>query len=1048
MPKKISSSGSELFIVDNSDQDWKVLRYLHDWCQISDKIDIATAYFEIGALLALKDEWQKVDHIRILMGDEVSSRTRKAFEQGLKNITSRLDNSIEIEKEKNNFLTGVPTIAEGIRSGKILCRVYRKEKFHAKAYITHGRLEVVGSSALVGSSNLTFPGITENIELNVQITGAPVNVLQEWFDEHWDLAEDVSAEILRIMERHIREFSPFEVYAKSLFEYFKGYEQTSDEWEKNESKIFKILARYQQDGYHGLLKRSSKYHGAFLCDGVGLGKTFVGLMLIERLVIREKIPVALFVPKSAREAVWEMTLKQYLPEVFEGFYGFKIFNHTDLLRDKMKNKMKQVRTQADVIIIDEAHHFRNTGVKGENENDRQSRYWEMFDIAEGKQLYMLTATPVNNRLTDFQHMIELFSRKESDYFKDAPLGIHSLAGHIRKMESALEKAAMKRGESPDASEINFIEAEKILSNDDLFKALVVQRSRAYVKKSMEQEGDKAVLFPNPREPKVAPYSVKQTYGKLLKMVEDAFNKDKPLFSLPIYNPYSYYIGTEEQIDPLVKGRQIQVVSLIRTQFLKRFESSVEAFTLSCSYLLQKLFAWVEVNVETDGEKNRLERWKRQHEDLIHYVREQQPDMFGGESEEDADEDIITPEMLKKVEKLSREKFRVDEIISESLLDLDQISEFLKETRNFKPAQDKKLLALVKLLKEDRILKEHKVIIFTEFMDTARYLKRQLIAAGIEGVEEVDSAIQGDHRFSVICRFSPYYNGSSSPEITAQKEKEIRVLISTDVLSEGLNLQDATCMINYDIHWNPVRLMQRIGRVDRRMNPDIEARIIADHPEQEKLRGEINYWNFLPPDELDCLLKLYSRVSHKTLRISRTFGIEGRKLLKPEDDYEDLKNFIEDYNGEIPSMGKMHLELQKLLKEHPELEGRFESLPLRIFSGKEHPKKDSRAVFFCYARPALDEVAGKQEGEKVWTAEAGDVAWYLYDLATEKIVEDAADIFHYIRCSPETPRHAIMDQKTLSEIRALVDKHIKDTYLKKVQAPGGLKPILLAWMELN
>lgn len=179
MPQRTSKSGSDLFIVDNSDADWKVCRYLHDWCQISKSIDIATGYFEIGSLLCLQDEWQKVDAIRILMGDEVSQRTRTAFAEGLARIRGRLDSSLEKEKEKNDFLAGVPAIVEAIRSGKILCRVYRKEKFHAKAYLTHARLEVVGSSALVGSSNFTYPGLTENIELNVQITGRPVGVLQE-----------------------------------------------------------------------------------------------------------------------------------------------------------------------------------------------------------------------------------------------------------------------------------------------------------------------------------------------------------------------------------------------------------------------------------------------------------------------------------------------------------------------------------------------------------------------------------------------------------------------------------------------------------------------------------------------------------------------------------------------------------------------------------------------------------------------------------------------------------------------------------------------------
>src|SRR5436190_23250450 len=125
MPKRTSKTGSELFIVDNSDEEWKVMRYLHDWCQLSRSIDIATGYFEIGSLLGLKDEWQKVDQIRILMGDEVSRRTRAALTEG---IRARLDASLEAEKEKNDFLAGVPAVVAALHAGKIQCRVYRKKK--------------------------------------------------------------------------------------------------------------------------------------------------------------------------------------------------------------------------------------------------------------------------------------------------------------------------------------------------------------------------------------------------------------------------------------------------------------------------------------------------------------------------------------------------------------------------------------------------------------------------------------------------------------------------------------------------------------------------------------------------------------------------------------------------------------------------------------------------------------------------------------------------------------------------------------------------------
>ncbi|MGO9272371.1 MAG: phospholipase D-like domain-containing protein [Terriglobia bacterium] len=332
MPQRTSITGSELFIVDNSDEDWKVLRYLHDWCGISKGIDCATGNFEIGGLLALQEEWQKVDQIRILMGDEVTHRTKSAFQQAFEQVKHRLDDSIEAEKERNDFLAGVPAIAEGIRSGKILCRVYREEKFHAKAYITHARWEVVGSAALVGSSNLSYPGLTENIELNVQITGASVAVLQEWYEEHWAAAEDVTPEILRVIERHTREYSPFDVYARSLHEFFRQREMTDREWLETKSKVYPILDQYQKDGFHELMAIADRYHGAFLCDGVGLGKTFIGLMVIEYLIERRRKRVVLLVPKAARVPVWKAVLDRYAPHLSGGFSTLEIVNHTDLLR--------------------------------------------------------------------------------------------------------------------------------------------------------------------------------------------------------------------------------------------------------------------------------------------------------------------------------------------------------------------------------------------------------------------------------------------------------------------------------------------------------------------------------------------------------------------------------------------------------------------------------------------------------------------------------------------------------------------------------------------
>lgn len=1057
MSTKKQDRGTDLFIVDNSDKDWKVLRYLHDWCQLSDRMDIATGYFEIGALLALDGEWQKVDQIRILMGDEVSQRTKKAFVEGLGRVTGRLDDSIEAEKERNDFLDGVPAIVDAIRSGKIACRVYRKNKFHAKTYITHARQEVIGSFALVGSSNLTYPGISENVELNVQLAGRQVNALQDWYEEHWNDAEDVTPEILRTIERHVREYTPFEVYAKALQEFFRGHEMTAGEWElaspeNGGSRMYPVLDLYQKQGYQAVMQIARQHRGAFLCDGVGLGKTFIGLMVIERL-IHDRKNVALFAPKMTRSDVWEPALKRYL-DYIGGMRGgdysrLSVFSHTDIGRGgDYPYRLERVKEWADAIVIDEAHHFRNTGVKGTAEKG-PSRYWQLFDLIDGprgpKQLFMLTATPINNSLDDFRHMVELATRQQEDYFRTA-LGIHSVRGHFIRMKREL-KELTGTPEEDESTETNLAEAERVLSADALFNGLVVQRSRAYVKESQLQEGATVASFPTREPPRVADYSVKKTYGGLLNKVEKAFDKIEPLFVLGIYYPLAYYKGEDETIDPWVEGRQKQVVRLIRTGFLKRFESSAHAFARSCDRLLLKLLTWAERHSETDSEKRRLKRWKRQHADLIGYVHERQLELWGEGGEQDAEEDLVTPEMLEAVEYLKRDEYKVEDIFNDTLDDLNQIAEFLGELSKFRPKHDDKLKALIRLLKTDPVLKEHKVLIFTEFADTAHYLKKQLEEAGIKGVAQIDSSMKGD-RSGIIRRFAPYYNGSSIADLAAEGRAEIRVLISTDMLSEGLNLQDATRLINYDLHWNPVRLMQRIGRVDRRMSPDVEAQIVADHPEQKDLRGKVAYWNFLPPDELEELLWLYGRVSNKVLRISKTFGIEGKKLLTPEDDFDALRNFNHTYEGTTTPIEKMHLEFQQMLKDNPDLAARLDALPGRAFSGKRHPSKDAKAVFFCYRIPRPDQSAQVEDGELPWTEDAGETNWYFYDLAGENVLEEPAEIVDLIRSKPDTPRHCEIERKTLSEIRGMVEKHLKNTVLKRLQAPVGVKPTLKAWMELS
>jgi len=1048
------SRGRDLFIVDNSISGWRGQRYLEEWTGIAKSFDIATGYFEIGALLALDGKWQKLDKIRILMGAEMTKRTRKALLQAVRDeAVGNLDSSIETDKHGNPFLHGVPAILEALRSGQIECRVYDKDKFHAKAYITHARMEVVGAQALVGSSNFTLPGLSENIELNIQVQSArEVAQLQEWYEEHWNEASEVSDAIIETIERHTHAYSPFYVYGKALQEFFSGHELTATEWDEGSSLMFPKLDRYQQEAYWSLMKIARQHGGAFLCDGVGLGKTFVGLMLIERLILHEGKRVVLFAPKATTEGVWAPHIQKYLGHIGgvggnADFSNLAVFNHTDLGRKgDFPERFQRMAELADAVIIDEAHHFRNLGRQCDPEKGIEpSRYRRLFEMldpsARSKSLFMLTATPINNRLSDFRHMAELFTRGDEAFFART-LGVNNLRSHFNQMEKQLRRTI--GSEEADIGE-HLTEANEALAADEVVRHLVVQRSRAYARESQVRETGNAASFPDRKNPQVADYSIRKTYGRLLDMFEKAFRRDNPLFTLPMYYPLAWYTGADKDIDPLEQGRQSQVVGLIRTNFLKRFESSVVSFELSCDRLMKKLLAFLEVHSETDSEKDRLERWKAQNSEVLGFARELQLGFWeqsAGDSDEELDpeDDVVPPEMLEAVDRLDRKEFNVSEMIQETFIDLDQIVKFLEEARKFEPGHDDKLKKLIRLLGTKDVVGQ-KVLIFTEFADTARYLKDELTKAGIEGVAQVDSGVKRN-RADVIKCFAPYYNDTTSAELAEQGKEEIRVLISTDVLSEGLNLQDASRMVNYDIHWNPVRLMQRIGRVDRRMNPDIEERLKRDHPEVADSRGKVSFWNFLPPDELNAILSLYKTVTRKTLLISSTLGIEGKKLLRPEDDYQALKDFNSAYEGTRTAIEDLQLEYQQLLNDNPGLEKRLRGLPGAIFSGRERPAKGTHGVFFCYALPALDPEMDE------FTEEAGTTRWYLCDLDSGTIFEEPGEIAGSIRSRPKTPRKCITEEKTLLDVRKQVEKHIKNSYLKRVDAPVGVKPTLRCWMELN
>lgn len=1026
---------SDLYIVDNSTDEQTVRSYLTEWCSVSKQMDIATGYFEIGSLLSMDSEWQKLDKIRIILGDEVTKRTKAAIDAAIDSMLAKLRDSVDDEQERNEFLIGVPAIHEALQTRKIECRVIDRSKFHAKAYITYFRdeyrsqfisaMNIPSGYALVGSSNFTKAGLTQNIELNVQVTD-DVDQLQRWFEDRWEEGVDITEATLKVIEGRCKEYAPYDVYLRSMYEYFKSREETVSEWENHESVIYPLLAQYQRDGYNSLIEIANRYSGAFLCDGVGLGKTFVGMMLIERFVKKERRNVVLIVPAAARISVWETTIKKYMPEILEGFFPFKIINHTDLLLEKSQNLMDQIANHGEIVIIDEAHHFRNRS------SNRYRKLFDMMSQGPQKQMFMLTATPINNSFLDLQHLIELFTHRQDDYFAAAPLGIHSLTGHFKKMEARLTSAT-----NGFASEV-IDPSDSVFRGDSLVGQLVVQRSRAYVKRSLSSADKSSVLFSVRQPPIVANYSLRKSYGELIDhFVNSFYRKDKdtgkstPILALAVYSPYEseYYKGDPSKIDQMKVGRQAQVVNLIRQLLLKRFESSIAAFQETCIRIYVRLRRFLQ-DYEEQGNKKMIERFFVSQSNISEYVDDYIERMMDS-SVEDMEDDLPSY-VWETEEELFIDEFDIRAMIDDTILDMNVLAEFIEDIMKIDPSSDDKIRELKRILTEDPRVKGKKVIVFSEYRATALYIYRELQKAGFTGLFEIDGQTKFD-RYETIQRFAPYYNDTCSADI----KNEINILVATDVLAEGLNLQDASCLVNYELHWNPVRLMQRIGRVDRRRSAQIEEKLLADHPELSSDREYAYYWNFLPPEELEKLLQLYKTVSRKTLRISKTFGIEGKKLLTPDDDYEALKDFNSQYEGETSSEEEMALDYQRLLEDNPNYSEIVLDLPKKMHSGKAGAS--ITGYYFCYELPS-------KRSDGTWTDGDGYYRWYILN-SEGGVVERAQDIWKEIRCSPDEPRRVSTTEDEFSAAKKTIEKHIKKTYLRAVQAPIGVKPRLVTWMQL-
>ncbi|HRK20159.1 MAG TPA: C-terminal helicase domain-containing protein, partial [Fimbriimonadaceae bacterium] len=357
-----------------------------------------------------------------------------------------------------------------------------------------------------------------------------------------------------------------------------------------------------------------------------------------------------------------------------------------------------------------------------------------------------------------------------------------------------------------------------------------------------------------------------------------------------------------------------------------------------------------------------------------------------------------------------------------------------------PETDAKLKAFVEHIRKSPKLLNDKFVLFTEFKDTARYLEQQLKRHfPNDNIVEVDSGRNVGNRESVIKRFAPYYNCENDKDLDNALKDPIRILISTDVLSEGLNLQDANIIVNYDLHWNPVRLMQRIGRVDRRMDPSKPV----DY-------DRVYVYNFLPPAELNQVVDIYNIINDKLIVINRAIGIEA-PVLTAKDDFKAQDYYLNLGEGTMSTVERLRLKAHELSKQHPELWQKTTEYPNRIYSGKASPSisgrggqggEGGRYLFLCYRL-----VTGYEPGETI-DQTTRDARWVMVNRETGEITEDLDRIHEQIECAEGTLRKVEVSPKERTRLRKVVENELIDVIRYRSQIPDDFKDELVCWMEVG
>ena len=976
-------------IIDNRNE--KLVDNVNLILESTDHARFAVGYFFLTGFKSIAKELQNLTELRLLIGNTSTRETIEQLAEGYKEL-SAIENATEdlVYSSRANRRARTNETAENLRGcidimpqtdeseqlirilvdmithKKLKVKVYTKGRLHAKAYIFNYKQGYETGTSIVGSSNLTLAGLTSNTELNVVVPGnANQEQLRKWFDELWEESEDFNEALMAEMQTSwaLAPVRPYDIYMKTLYELVKERLERDEDRLSPAADLMEQLADFQQVAVWQAIRIINRYGGVFVSDVVGLGKSYIGSAIVKYFKQVENARPLIFCP-PALKPMWERYSEVHHLDAQIESSGVLSGDE-----DKARNRLFEHYESRDFILVDESHNFRNQGTQ-------RYRILQEFLTTGDKKSCFLTATPRNKSAWDIYHQFKLFHPDDDTALPIEPANLREYFRYIdngtRDLRVLLQHILIRRTRNHILRWYGYDAETHEPVDPTKFDDYLNQQRRAYVK-----IGDTQQFFPR-RKLTTVQYSIEETYKGLYQEIREHLGTGRTTTATQLtyarYGLWHYVKKGKQEVSPYrdlqSAGRNLR--GLIRVLLFKRFESSVYAFKRTISRLLNvhRIF----LNALDNG--------------IVAAGEEAQQILYEAsnfnEDDIDTDERDVLDELRKLSESYDIEDFNVKSLREDIQHDIEVLTQILEPVKKITTAEDAKLQTLKNLLDTKR-LRDGKRLIFTRYIDTADYLYKNLKTEDTEVIYSSDRDKQ-----KIVARFAP----NANPEYKQDSDENgLNTLIATDVLAEGLNLQDCGMLINYDLHWNPVRLIQRFGRIDR-IGSEFD---------------EIHGFNFLPELGIERNLGLQETLRNRIQEIHDTIGEDAAILDNTEQINEEAMYAIYDEENaqlnlfeDSQETGMSFIEAEEILRQikrqDPEEYERIENLRDGIRTGI--PADTKGTYILCrlgsYQQPCL------------------------FDEDGQLLTADPAEILQKLECDPE-----LEGQPVPSEHNSRIAKHQKD-----------------------